>query len=361
MRFIALFGTIFYLLHLDAKESIGLRYNSDPLMEHATKEASEANKSLRTIFADPRNCYSCQHSLDPSTSQGSRLCNEKNRYLENELQKILAGDNDQDSLTRAILRDNQIKGHISKNCVARIMGRFPDNGSFVSCGQSLKKERRPCPSENYVKLATSSFNLVGQCLTPLYNFNKDDLQMIVDIIGVESGFHTNPKSPTGVVGVGQLTGDTIDYLNQSEINKLIAHLEKSESPYCKEMAKSLQRTEKQDICTRTSFKSGHPLKGFLYAMTLYAKNKKEIEHRLPVKVPNRSLQILAAWSYNTGWGKIAASAKHLLSTDNEATVISKIQKRLMNGKATCPNARCKEIQSYFIKLRERAKERSCYR
>lgn len=364
MRHLAFLGTIFYLLHLEATESSGLYNNDDRLMEHATKKASQVNKSVRSFFADPRDCYSCQHSLDHSSVANNGRCDEKSRYLENDLQKIITGNNGRDSFLRAILKDDRIKGHISKNCVSNIMVRFPDNRSFVKCdpnGNFVKKEGRPCASESYVNLATRSFNIVGQCLAPLYNFSNEDLQMVVDIIGVESGFHINPKSPTGVVGVGQLTGDTIDYLKQAEISKLINHLEKSKSSYCKEMAKSLLKMEGHGICSRTSLKNDHPLKGFLYAMTLYAKNKREIKRRLHVEVPDRSLQILAAWSYNTGWGKIAASAKTLSATDSEALVIAKIQKRLMNGKTACHNARCKEIQSYFTKLRSRAKERICYR
>ncbi len=356
--------------------------------------AEQANKlnTLNTLMsgsvADPNaTCPNCA----PNISEISFMqCSSKNSYLQDD---IAAAMQLRSEVWKEVFSPNpKIESLIKPLCIRTGMEeRFGENSStFRECSLAMTQNQpknkrlvRPCIDDSYFKLVTNSFNLVSACMKDGFSDSgsiedqKNDARAVFSLINVESGFHVNAISNSGAGGIGQLTQDSIEYINKNSFHNIQDGLQKSTTAVCRSLGQDILSEpmipNPQKSCDRVAIHKGNPLKNMVYTYAnlnisrtqirddLFGTDKYSKKFDLREKDQSELLRTLAVWSHNTGIAGIMTPVRAMLNIEynkKRVTNISEFLTKLrvyikkFQASANASTARRAETSSYYPKILE---------
>jgi len=282
-------------------------------------------------------CEECQSK--PQNIQ-YMSCSSQNSYLDDDIQSV---KNSSADVWKEVFKPTHSKPLIKPICIRMGMEQKfgPENKAFRYCSANgtlgRQKLVRPCISEDYFKLMSNSFDVVSHCMKDALHPNgsleeqKQDVLSVYSLINIESGFHLNAFSPTGAAGVGQFTGDAIQYVNANVIPNMKKNLANSQNPVCRSLNSEIlsdpMSAARKETCDRLSISEGNPLKNIVYTYAYLATTKSEIEStlfgdprynakfNLPESDKQQIVRALAIWSHNTGLAGILTPTRTLLNNE----------------------------------------------
>ncbi len=85
-----------------------------------------------------------------------------------------------------------------------------DRWAYPERVSAFIKRTRPCLNQDYIDMTAASFNQVADCLS----FSANEKKQAFALFNHESHFILNARSPTGARCYGQLTSDTMAFINK---------------------------------------------------------------------------------------------------------------------------------------------------
>ncbi|GIL16396.1 MAG: hypothetical protein BroJett040_01470 [Oligoflexia bacterium] len=363
--------------------------SEDPMTQLIRKIDKSNNQVDKMIPSTP--CDQCNigiEGLDISartnpTEPTATACNASNSYIEKDIKNL-----PEDSLMKKLLKAEpsgglQIEDRVQISCIHTSM-KSVGGDSYPICEDGISKRNRtkPCLSSDYLRLNARSFSFVSNCLMQNNYISKDELEIIYNMVNVESGFISNAVSETRAGGTGQLTKNAIADANRNdgeEIKRAFQNIP-YDSP-CSQLESDILKNKMPPnggTCSRVSLDQGHPLKNLVYTFIAYRRNKDMLQgfikrnksyfSRLSLEDQARLTNLLAAWSHNAGIGGIQTPLAALIREEkNNPIQKNKLEEffdklsdflgdqNYAHSQNQSPE-RLKETSDYFDKMNERAKE-----
>lgn len=354
-------------------------------IEFALDKINKTNKNSNNLGKVPTTTAECRDCDNIVKGMQFNTCNNKNDYLEQQIDQIKNGNSFTAAMINAPLRNDTVLKH---SCVQMGMSyKFnANNNSFRQCAGNgySSKVIRPCLSEDYFKMVSNSFDAVSKCMTSYLSpkestsSHKQDILAVYAMINVESGFHVNAVSGTGAGGIGQFTGTAITSVNQNHLSKVRKTLKGTGNPVCNRLADEvLGETPSMAAssglsCERISIHNGNPalnmvytyasLKGtkdtmdnVLFEHERYSNKFSSLSHDEVEKI-KRAVMI---WAHNTGPSGAWTPAKALLNSyyktrkvGSADEFINKLEQYMRSHPASSNSkaARRKETSNYYPKI-----------
>lgn len=260
------------------------------------------------------------------------------------------------------------------------------SSSFKTCGRNgkLQAARRPCISKNYFQTIEHSLNLVSSCmvgyLNPTGNVSEQrkDLREILGMLTQESGLHLNAVSSTGSGGLGQLTQDAIQDVNDN-MKDLKSYLKSNRNLSCADLSEKILKSEKpmqkNRSCDRFSIEKGNPFLNLIYTFA-YQKNVRVALNSLmfrserhafrfasmPAAEREKLIRATSIWAHNTGSGGMMVPMNAILNQSGPRKIFKTAKEFLdllavslekhPHPRNSAPSRR-KETRDYYQRIQNR--------
>jgi hypothetical protein len=280
-----------------------------------------------------RECVECRNNVVKYET-----CKPKNSYFETILTKQQLGG----SFTGDMIRSNP-PTLIRPACVHEALTHKPPK--MVACSSGSVRGKRgsptPCLSENYERLIANSVNTVSHCMKS-YIVQDTSLQnqtvlSIFNMMTWESSLHPHAVSSGNAGGMGQLTYNAIEDVNNNRLGSMREHLQNHADPLCQKLGalalapkagKPPIRSGLSKSCDRVNMAEGstNPATNLLYTMAYQTITRDAVTRNFfgrhsahgkvfaEMKASDRNWLIdqLAIWSHNTGPGGLLVPLDALL-------------------------------------------------
>jgi len=151
--------------------------------------------------------------------------------------------------------------NIKKCVLTQIVKRMDGQRGFYQCENRLdaynkirSKKKYPCVTNNMADVVSTEMYQAAQCLNV-------DIKKYLPLIGHESYFLPNIQSHSGAVGIGQLTANSIQDVNQRSFKKV---LQKKQKPGC-EYLNDIKHMPENKYCARLTLPD-NPRANIVYSM-----------------------------------------------------------------------------------------------
>ncbi len=293
-------------------------------------------------------------------------CDDKNRYFEKEIAKVVSTDSFRElrdsvplewtnslQLTTCLRESQEAHGGPFTTCDANGKGlalrgrQAPVKTKHSGRGKHHASDskypyvsaEKACSSPNELSLMQASYSAVVDCLSQYMTGSDEPMpkhvlsEDIFSLISWESGFNMNAVSSTGAGGIGEFTQGAVQQLNKGVWQGMIKQISDSPKRSCQAIIKMNPKPyngSRANRCEMISPSKGNPLENLLYTFAYQKDTRIQVQSAIdslssqnPGKIAydktsdyfkQRLIAEISIWGHNAGPAGIRVPLKSLMSS-----------------------------------------------